>query len=86
MANPLTFRQRAKMHDKEVTAFDKMAKLQMQAANDAFAPLNNQSTIAEWAAVVALFEKAHAYDRESASHATQRDAYNAEADAAGEAP
>lgn len=56
----------------------------MQEANAAYAPLNNQSTIAEWLAVIALFEKAHAYDRESDSHATQRDAYNAEADAAGE--
>ena len=84
MANPLTFRQRAKMHDKQANAFDKMAKLQMQEANAFYAPLGALSTIAEWAASDALFEKAHAYDRASASHQTQRDAYNAEADAAGE--
>ena len=84
MANPLTYRQRAKMHDKEANAFDKMAKLQMQDANAVYGPLNAASTIADWAAVVVLFEKAHAYDRESDNHATQRDAYNVLADAAGE--
>lgn len=84
MANPLTFRQRAKMHDKEANAYDKMAKLQMQEANAAYGPLGGASTIAEWAAVILLFEKSHAYDRESDSHQTQRDAYNVLADAAGE--
>lgn len=84
MANPLTYRQRAKMHQKQAAAYDRMARLQMQEANNAYAPLGATSTIADWKDVIALFEQAHAYDRESDSHGQQAAAYNALADEAGE--
>lgn len=84
MANPLTNRQRAKAHTKESNAFDKMARLQLSAANSAYSLLGPTSTIEDWAAAIALFEKAHAYDRESDAHDAQAAAWNAAADAAGE--
>ena len=84
MANSLTYRQRAKIHQKEANAFDALAKLKMKEGNDANPLLTNASVAADYLAVIQIYEQANAYDFQATNHQSQADANNAQADATGE--
>jgi hypothetical protein len=84
MANPLTHRQKAKIHEDEASVFDALAKAKRQEGNTARQALDSNSTEAQRLAVIALYDKALYYCQMGESHAVQQADETAAADAAGE--
>jgi hypothetical protein len=86
MANPLTYRQKAKIHEDESGIFDALAKAKRQEANTARQALDSNSTEQSRLAVIALYEKAIYYCQMGESQTAQQLLDTAAADAAGEPP
>lgn len=84
MANPLTHRQKAKIHEDEASVFDALAKAKRQEGNAAKQLLDSNSTEPQRLAVIALYDKALYYCQLSESHTVQQADENAAADLAGE--
>jgi hypothetical protein len=84
MANPLTYRQKAKIHEDQSSIFDGLAKLKRQEGNAAKQTLDSNSTEPQRLAAIALYDKALHYCQMGESHTTQQADNNALADAAGE--
>lgn len=84
MANPLTYRQKAKIHEDVASVFDGLAKQKRQEGNAARQALTSESTEAERLAVTELYKKALHYCQMGESHTVQQADANAAADAAGE--
>lgn len=84
MANPLTHRQLASIHEDEVSVFDALAKAKRQEARTAKQALDANSTEGQRLACIQLYDKAIYYNQLSASHQVQQADETAAADAAGE--
>lgn len=84
MANPLTHRQKASIHEDQSNVFDALAKAKRLEGNTAKQALTSGSTEPQRLAVIALYDKALYYSQMSESHTVQQADETAAGDAAGE--